>query len=252
MAFCQLNYHSDALGKAGAANIILPDASSKGPYPVFYLLHGLSDDHSIWMRRTSLDRYAGQYPFIIVMPDGGRGFYVDAIAGFAYETAIARDLIGFVDGTFNTIAAREGRCIGGLSMGGYGAMHFVLKYPQLFVSAHSHSGALGFGHDQARWADSVLQIEMERLVGKSPQGSDFDLHALVENADTAQLPALSIDCGKDDFLIEENRAFHAHLENFNIPHEYREYSGAHDWAYWDLHIQAALKFHARHLGISAS
>jgi S-formylglutathione hydrolase FrmB len=251
MAFCQLNYFSNALGKMAAANVILPEGDYKPPFPVFYLLHGLSDDHSAWMRRTSIERYATQYAFIVVMPDGGRGFYLDALEGSAYETAIARDLVNFIDSRFQTIASRDGRCIGGLSMGGYGALHFALKFPKMFASANSHSGAVGFARNPARWADSPMQAEIQRITGATPQGSDFDLYALSEKADTTSLPKLLIDCGTEDFLIEENRAFHRHLEAHAIPHQYREYSGAHNWEYWDAHVQDALEFHARSLNLSS-
>jgi S-formylglutathione hydrolase FrmB len=250
MAFCQLNYFSSALNKMAAANVILPEGDHIGPFPVFYLLHGLSDDHSAWMRRSSVERYASQYPFIVVMPDGGRGFYLDAIEGFAYETAIARDLVNLIDTKFQTIASREGRCVGGLSMGGYGALHFALKFPDMFASANSHSGALGFARDQARWADSPVRAEIERIIGVDSQGSDFDLYALSEKADMASLPALLIDCGTEDFLLEENRTFHHHLEKIGVPHEYQEYSGAHNWEYWDAHVQEALAFHARQLQLT--
>jgi putative tributyrin esterase len=73
------------------------------------------------------------------MPDGGRGFYCDAVDGPAYERSLLDDVIGFVDRTFHTIPEREGRVIGGLSMGGYGAIKLALKYPQLFCSAVAHS-----------------------------------------------------------------------------------------------------------------
>ena len=83
-----------------------------------------------------------EYPLIVVMPDGGRGFYTNAKEE-TLETALIRDLVGYVDKVFHTKARREGRCIGGLSMGGYGAAKLALKDPELFCSAVSHSGALG-------------------------------------------------------------------------------------------------------------
>src|SRR5205085_4994981 len=117
MAFAELKYFSKALEKATAADILLPESRLDGPFPVLYLLHGLSDDHTIWQRRTSIERYVADLPLIVVMPDGGRGFYCDAVAGMAWETALVRDLVSLVDKMFPTIAERAGRCIGGLSMG---------------------------------------------------------------------------------------------------------------------------------------
>ncbi len=247
MAICELHYFSNSLQKQTACTVIIPEiAGFEGPYPVFYLLHGLSDDHTIWNRRTSIGRYIQTLPLMIVMPDGGRGFYSDAKEGFAYESAIIKDLIPFIDRTFHTRAEREGRCIGGLSMGGYGAAKLALKFPELFVSANSHSGALGFASRGWRHHEP----EFRRITGPHPSGGPDDCYALAEKLEKSQMPALRIDCGTTDFLLDDNRAFHAHLEKLGLPHEYAEYPGGHEWAYWDKHIQSALRFHSKHLGIS--
>lgn len=253
MAFCELKYRSKALNKAIAANIILPETEHSGPFPVLYLLHGLSDDHTVWQRRTSIERYLQDLPLIVVMPDSGRGFYSDAEQGMAWETSIVRDLIAYVDKMFPTLATRSGRCIGGLSMGGYGAVKLGLKYPELFCSANSHSGALGFGH-RAFPADSrdPFHIEFARVVGHNPIGGPNDLYALAEKLDPSLRPALRIDCGAEDFLIEDNRAYHAYLKSMGFAHEYAEFPGEHNWAYWDIHVQEALDFHLRSLRMPES
>src|SRR5579859_5151833 len=121
MSCAEIKYFSDALVKATSATVLLPECRQPGPYPVLYLLHGLSDDNTAWQRKTSIERYVQDLPLIVVMPDGGRSFYTDAVAGMAYETAIVRDLVGFIDRVFQTNPTREARCIAGLSMGGYGA-----------------------------------------------------------------------------------------------------------------------------------
>jgi len=248
MALLDLKYFSAALQKAAAATVIFPETKVAGPFPVFYLLHGLSDDHSMWQRRSSIERYVQGLPLIVVMPDGGRGFYCDAEAGMAWETALVRDLVTLIDTMFPTIAERAGRCIGGLSMGGYGAAKLALKHPGLFCSANSHSGALGFAH----WALSAdpkdaFAVEFTRVIGKAPVGGPNDLFALAEKVDPRLRPALSIDCGTEDHLLAANRSFHSHLEEIGFPHEYEEFPGAHEWSYWDEHIQQALKFHLRTL-----
>ncbi len=250
MGLCELHFRSTALEKHTGANVILPEgeAAEKGPFPVFYLLHGLSDDYTRWARQTSIERYVEGLPLIVVMPDGGRGFYSDAEQGFAYETAIVKDLVDYVDRMFHTKAERAGRCIGGLSMGGYGALKLALKYPNLFCSANSHSGALGFAHGDFP-PDNPFGVEFERVVGKHPAGGPNDLFTLAERIDRARLPALRIDCGTEDFLIDDNRAFQAHLAKLDLPHEYAEFPGAHDWSYWDTHVQEAIAFHRRYLGL---
>jgi putative tributyrin esterase len=248
MAFCELHFFSNHIGLQTAANIILPQDGHAGRYPVMYLLHGLSDDHTIWERRTSVERYVQNLPLIVVMPNGGRGFYTDAAEGAAMETALIKDLVDYVDRMFPTKAERAGRCVGGLSMGGYGAVKLALKYPDMFCSANSHSGALAWAH-KAFPANNPQNIEFKRIAGDNPGGGPNDCFALAEKIDRKKLPFLRIDCGTEDFLLQDNRSFRDHLKKLDIPHEYDEYPGSHEWGYWDKHIQTALKFHARNLGI---
>lgn len=245
MALCELHFFSRVLGQQTAANVILPQTAQHGPFPVFYLLHGLSDDHTSWVRRTSLERYVDDLPLIVVMPNGGRGFYTDAAQGFAYESALVRELVPFIDRMFNTRSERAGRCIGGLSMGGYGAIKLALKFPDLFCSATSHSGALTKAH--LRRAGETE--EFDRIFGLNATGNSNDIFALAEKIERARWPALRIDCGTEDFLLERSREFHAHLEKLGFPHEYAEFPGAHEWSYWDQQVQEAITFHCRHLGI---
>ena len=241
MAFLDYHYFSNALGKQTAAYVLLPE-TGEGPFPVLYLLHGLSDNHTIWLRRTSIERYVANLPLIVVMPDGGRGFYADASAGYAYGKAIGEELVDRIDKTFPTQSDRAGRMVAGLSMGGYGAIRLALAYPERFRAAHSLSGAMGFGHKAPNWEDPRTH-EFARVVGEDYLGGPCDLYALAQkNQAAGTLPALRLDCGTDDFLIEDNRAFDAFLTEQSIPHEYAEFPGAHNWEYWDTHIQDALKF----------
>jgi putative tributyrin esterase len=247
MACATLHFHSPALAKACSMTVIVPEGSvGQPPFPVCYLLHGLSDDHTSWARHTSIERHVAGLPLIVVMPDGGRGFYCDAVDGPAYERHLLDDVIGFVDRTFHTMPERQGRVIGGLSMGGYGAIKLALKYPQLFCSAVSHSAALDV---QRRLERPEVAEEMRRIFGPAPGGGPNDPYALAATIDRTLLPALRLDCGLEDGLLEENRAFHRHLEQLGIPHEYAECPGAHTWEYWDCHIQEALAFHQRVLGL---
>ena len=251
MAFCELKYFSPALQKHTAANILLPQGKFKPPYSVFYLLHGLSDDHTRWMRQTSIERYVDNLPLIVVMPDGERNWYCDAIEGPAFETALIHDLVGYVDQVFPTKAVRSGRCIGGLSMGGYGSMKLALKFPEMFCSATSHSGAIGFATRQFNpKPDNKFDMEMARIMGVNPIGGANDCYALAEKVaklEEGKRPALRIDCGTEDFLLEDNRKFKAHLEKIGYKHEYQEFTGTHEWKYWDTHVQEAIQFHLKHL-----
>jgi S-formylglutathione hydrolase FrmB len=252
MAVCEFHFNSfPSVGKMTSATVIVPEGKT-GPFPVFYLLHGLSDNHTAWTRRSSIERYVQDLPLIVVMPNGERSFYTDAEnnSKAAFETYIMRDLIGFVDSTFQTIPTRDGRVIGGLSMGGYGAVKLALKHPNMFCAAVSHSGALARANNFTEDDDSDWAREVRAIFGNNSRGSDNDLFALAEKIDRSKLPALRIDCGVDDFLIEHNRSFHTHLSALNIAHEYEEFPGAHTWAYWDTHVQEAIAFFVRQLGIT--
>lgn len=257
MALCHINLsYNKSLGRMSSCTAITPEGHGPGPFPVFYLLHGLSDDHTAWTRRTSLERYVAPWPLIVVMPNGERGWYTDAPdqVNAAYESSLIQDLIGWIDGTFQTIASREGRVIGGLSMGGYGAFKLALKYPHLFRAAVSHSGAITFASHSMRNIDPSGERgwlrEFLPIFGEDSRGGPEDVLALAEKIDRALLPALRFDCGVDDRLIGENRKVHAHLTQLGIAHEYEEFPGAHDWSYWDKHVQSALRFFVGHLNIS--
>jgi len=257
MAICEMHLsQSNVLQQMTAFTAIVPEGKT-GPFPVYYLLHGLSDDHTAWSRRTSIERYVADMPIIIVMPNGGRSFYTDAIAppNAKYETFMTQDLIRFVDSTFQTIPAREGRAVGGLSMGGYGALKLALKHPDIYCAAVSHSGAVNWASQSwpqsgaAPSTDPTRSPEWSLVLGDNPKGGDDDIYALAERADRGTLPAISIDCGLDDFLLDHNRQLHSHLTDLGIPHDYSEYAGDHEWGYWDLHCRHALKFVGRAFGL---
>ena len=248
MAFCHVQFSSQTLGKAVGANVILPDVG-KPPFPVFYLLHGLSDDYTIWQRRTRIEWYVRTLPLIVVMPDGFRGFYTNNEQGPAYANFMARELPAFVERNFPAMTTGKARCVGGLSMGGYGAMRLALGFPDQYVSGTSHSGALAFGN-QPLELDGNRSVEFERIIGTNPIGSEHDLFMLAERCHReGNTPALRIDCGTDDSLLESNRSFTGHLAQLGVKHEYEEFPGTHSWDYWDEHVQEALAFHCRHLCI---
>ncbi|MCW8129697.1 MAG: esterase family protein [Planctomycetota bacterium] len=246
MAFIHASFFSRVLAKESAMNVIVPE-NAKGPFPVFYLLHGLSDDYTIWHRRTRIEWYVRDLPIVVVMPDGYRGFYTDNHVGGAYGRYMIEDVVGFAEKTFPIVGKRSARCIGGLSMGGYGSLRLALDHPELFVSANSHSGA---AWNFAKPLPPERRAFFKELFGPKPKGSAHDLYHLAAKCKRAgKLPKLKIDCGVDDFLIENNREFHAYLEKIKVAHEYHEFPGVHNWDYWDEHIREALVFHAKALGL---
>lgn len=249
MSLCEIHWSSSVLEKKLGTYVILPDAGTR-PFATYYLLHGLSDDHTVWLRRTRIEWYVREMPLIVVMPDGFRGFYTDNADGPAYAKHMAEELVQFVERNFPARRERESRCIGGLSMGGYGALRLGLGYPHLFASANSHSGALMHGGRSGPRPDGPLSTaEFRRIFGDGAAGSPHDLVALARRAKESgqPVPRLLVDCGTEDVLLEDNRAFHGELKRIGIPHDYREFPGTHTWDYWDEHVQDALEFHLRAL-----
>ncbi len=248
MAFATINYYSHSLDKASQFNVIFPDSpDAKRPWSVLYLLHGLSDDHTTWMRRSCIERYTLGYPLMTVMPNGSRNWYTNAVEGEAYENDLIEAVIGMVDKNFPVKAEREGRAISGISMGGFGAIKLGLKYPKMFASVHSSSGlpALCRHPEESK----VLSPEFPRIFGPNPTDGPDDPFYLARNARPKALPALRLDCGAEDPFIVQNREFHDLLTELKIEHEFVEDSGTHAWHYWDARLKEALDFHRRNLNI---
>lgn len=256
MSMIRIQWSSQVLGKQTEAQVIYPNVG-KPPFPVLYLLHGLSDDSTMWTRLTRLEAYAAGLPMAIVMPDGYRGFYTNNEEGPAFALHIGEELPAMIERTFRVRADRTGRAIGGLSMGGYGALRIGLGYPDRFCSIHSHSGALDAGITVARFSavnpsayGPNVPEEMKRIFGRPKRGSQHDLVALAKKA-RRKLPKIHLDCGADDFLLQANRDFVKALRAAKIPHTYVEHPGSHNWEYWDTHIREALQFHAKNLKATA-
>ncbi|MEP6944865.1 MAG: alpha/beta hydrolase-fold protein, partial [Acidobacteriota bacterium] len=139
---------STLMGRDMPYRIILPainKSTASERYSVIYLLHGLTGHFSNWTDKTKLVDYASRHRYIIVTPEGDNGWYSDSVSvpNDKYESYIVKELIPEIDKKFSTIADRDHRVIAGLSMGGYGAVKFGLKYPEMFSLIGSFSGALG-------------------------------------------------------------------------------------------------------------
>ena len=257
MAFLELNYHSDALGMGVSVNVVLPekaktligmtaDGAASPTYKTLYLLHGLSDDHSIWMRRTSIERYAADYGIAVVMPSVARSWYTDTAYGMKYLTFVSRELPAVCQSYFRGMSTlREDNLVAGLSMGGYGAIKVALTRPDLFGYCASFSGALDVAHmwDPRLWREGryIFGCDLEGF--SDLEGTQHDLFALCTRAKEADtpFPALYLWCGERDSLLGDNRKFHAHLDALGVEHTYAESDGNHAWTYWDEQIQRTLR-----------
>jgi S-formylglutathione hydrolase FrmB len=247
------------VGKNLPYNVVLPthyQASLTTRYPVLYLLHGLTGHYTDWTTRTNVSDYAAHYGLIVVTPEGNDGWYTNSagVPADKYESYILEELIPDVDKRYRTIQARYGRAIAGLSMGGYGALKFGLKFPGTFVFAGSMSGALaapGWGasdlKDPGAVRDSVLSV-FGAAGSETRKANDiFQIVRDVSAGRVAALPYLYLDCGTEDGLLGDNQQFAGLLREKKIPHEYRELPGNHSWAYWDQQVREVLKIAAQKL-----
>ena len=178
-----------------------------------------------------------------MLPDGANNWWANFGRALRYEEMVVADLHAHVEATF-PVRRNSPWAIGGLSMGGFGALRIGLKHPQRYCSIFAHSSRIPHQADEFVWSDARWSESFQRELR-----NDLDCFRLAEEIDPAVLPRLSFDCGTADFLLEDNRRFHAFLEEKGVRHDYAEYPGAHTWDYWDRHVQTALKQHCEALGI---
>ena len=256
MAFIELHYHSDVLRHAVTVNVILPEsaktligmsAESASEYKTLYLLHGLSDDQTIWMRRSYIERYATERGIAVVMPTVLRSWYTDTADGANYLTFITKELPSACRGFFRGMSAkREDNFIAGLSMGGYGAIKAALTCPEIFGGCATLSGALNIAslervYDKKEWR-GIFGFSLESACELA--GTKHDVFALVKAAKEKGIPMPKIYswCGTSDWLISTNDNFSHFLDELEIKHRYDRSEGDHSWKWWDMHIQDALDY----------
>ncbi|MDD4796270.1 MAG: alpha/beta hydrolase family protein [Eubacteriales bacterium] len=254
MALLHVDFFSDALGMCAEMDVILPEQTKgqigmegkagDGKYPTLYLLHGMSDDHTIWQRRTSIERYVADKGIAVVMPSTHLGWYTDMHYGFAYWTYISKELPQICRTFFpNMSDRREDTFAAGLSMGGYGALKLGLRASDTFGAV----AALSAGIDVAGICKNASDEDKNFWLGifgpaDEVQGSDNDLFALADKlaASGKQKPPIYMWCGTEDFLYEQNHAMRDHLREKGFDLTYEESPGDHSWPYWDAKIQTVL------------
>lgn len=246
MALVRCNFHSEVLQLAVSMEVVLPQAPClRGRrLPVLYLLHGMSDDHSIWQRRTSIERYAEARGLAVVMPAVDRSFYTDMARGPRYWTYISEELPRVARAFFPLSDRRRDTFVAGLSMGGFGAFKLALNLPERFAAAASLSGALDLVDLAAkRDPDSEREREMSAIFGsrEALPGSVNDLvHLAGKVAKGRQIPRFYQCCGTEDFLYANNQRFRRRAARAGLRITYEEGPGEHEWGYWDRQIQRVL------------
>ena len=243
MALLHVHYFSDALGVQTSVEVILPEmkqgigveASGECELPkVLYLLHGYSDDHTIWQRRTCVERYAAAHNLAVIMPGVNHSFYCNEFHGERYWDFVSQELPAVMHRFFRLSDKPEDTFVAGLSMGGYGAMKLALNFPERFGAAASFSGAVDFATMHKRHPQ-----EWKRIFGaKAVRGTDCDLHHMLKvNGAAEKKPRLYIACGTADFLYDQHKKFVPALKKagWDVT-AYEEPGAVHEWGFWDREI----------------
>ena len=246
-------------GERKFAVYLPPDyETSSRNYPVLYLLHGYTDDHTGWVQFGEVLHIADKAilsgeatSMIIVMPDADTGLpgYTNAISGkWNYEDFFFEELMPHVEKRFRIKKNKRLRAIAGLSMGGGGTFLYALHRPDLFSSAAPLSAWMGPQNleEMRQFADrenmKFDEANMEIFLNRN------NPLRLVEQMDAKDLNSVRwyIDCGDDDFLYEGNSLMHIKMRDKKINHEFRIRDGGHTWTYWRTALPTVLSFISQH------
>jgi S-formylglutathione hydrolase FrmB len=251
MALFQSSVYSDALGMNTTFNVVIPQKSisqigvnplrGNEGIPTVFLLHGNSDDHSIWLRRSSIERYAEERGIAVVMPDAHRSYYTNTCYGLQYFDFIADELPQIVKTFFNLQLNPKSTFIAGLSMGGYGAFKIALKRPDRFTAAASLSGVMDvLDMYEIRRGDEKRLLEFNSIFGPK-EGIDKNEHDLFEiasklKANGQSFPKLYTNCGTEDFLYQQNLKWMEFCRAQSIDLTWSSLPGNHNLQFWDQTI----------------
>ena len=251
MALINCDFFSESLGLSTQMTVILPQKTQAqigmegkagaGKFPVLYLLHGLSDDHTIWLRRTSIERYVAPLGLAVVMPGVHRSFYNDMAHGMKFWTFVSEELPAITRSFFPISEKREDNFVAGLSMGGFGAFKLAFNKPESFAAAASLSGVTDAKGLYDRWKETH---ECDTIFGgiDKIKGTHNDLFLMSSKLAKAKgkKPKLFMSCGTEDFLYTDNIRMKEHLQKLGLDLTYTEREGTHEWGYWDAEIQKVL------------
>ncbi len=259
MAVFQVSFMAKTLSRTVPLHVILPTdkvymsgmpVREEGkPYKTLYLLHGILGNYTDWLYGTRIQIWAEERDLCVVMPSGDNSMYIDQGSDL-YGEFIGKELVECTRKTFPLSHKKEDTFIGGLSMGGFGAMRNGLKYNDTFGSIISLSGAFVldedvlvevehpiFPGDRMEYRKRVYGNDLEAAIN-----SDKNPKVLVEKMakEGTPFPNIYMAIGKDDFLIPKHEAFVKVLEENGVDFTLEMGPGNHEWDFWDTYIKKAL------------
>ncbi len=249
MALIQMTYLSMALLRTVEIQVILPvdkmnlaGGGQEGKkYKTLYLLHGLLGSNMDWISGTCIQRWAESKNLAVVMPSGENSFYFDhEMPNSAYGAFVGRELPAMMRKTFPLSERREDNFIGGLSMGGYGALRNGLKYCDTFSHIIALSGAVHIFEEKGSGLFGGLACFGDR---KKAEKTDLNPKVAFENARAQnRVPKIYMSCGLEDSLLAANRKLKDYFEEQGAELTYVETKGDHDWDFWNSQIHEALEW----------
>lgn len=255
MAFLQANIFSNVLQMEVMVNVILPQKTEKAfgtnqagkteDIPVVYLLHGMHGNHSVWQRRTSIERYVADKGLAVIMPSTDLGWYTDTTFGMNYWTFISEELPAICQELFPQLTRkREKTYAVGLSMGGYGALKLGMRCPEKFGAIASLSGALALAEMLEQFEELPNPAYWTGIFGDVHQfrGSENDPIHLIQQVDVAQAPRVFVCVGTQDPLYPASQYAVQKMKEKGIAVTYEEGPGVHNWEFWDHWIQRVLEW----------
>ncbi len=256
MAVGRFDFFSECLKRSAEFRIILPnEADAAGeesePMKLLVLLHGYTENSGAWLWNSPIVDVAQRYHLCVVLPTGENSFYLDGEAtGRQHAAYVGQELVRYVRKTFGLSCRREDTFIGGLSMGGFGAIHMALQFSDTFAGAMALSSALityELAAMQPGNGNGVANYEYYRLMFGDParvreSGADPEKLVLDAIAAGTPLPRFYLACGEQDFLLEPNRRFERFLTEQKVGHVYTEGPGGHDFSYWRRHLEPGVRW----------
>lgn len=260
MAYIQMNFLSKTLMRQVPVNVILPvdkltfpgmPMREDKPYKTLYLLHGILGNYTDWVCGSRIQRFAEENNLVIVMPSGDNAFYIDQpVTNNYYGEFVGKELVEMTRKIFPLSHKREDTYIGGLSMGGFGAIRNGLKYHDTFGAIIALSAALHMDGFKSRTNDAPIFFErrnyVEALFGDLDEMlvSDKNPKYLVEQLlrEGAEFPAIYMACGKDDALLSCNQDFVNFLRERNVQVTFEVGPGNHEWDFWDTYIKKGIEW----------
>jgi len=237
--------YASTLGLSTSYNIFLPPgyAESTQRYPVLYMLHGVAGDATEWQSIGLLeaaDRMIQDgeiQPMVIVLPNGGANYWVNHADGARWGDYLVSDVVASVDREYRTIPDRTARAVGGLSMGGEGALRLAMQNPAVLGIAAAHSPSLRTAYDQ-------LSPELQTLYGTEADWRAASPLWLVSDTDAASRLTIALDVGEDDPWRPNVTLLHDRLTERGISHRFEVLPGEHAAEYWIGNVDHYLSFYA--------